>query len=86
MSVLQGSKNRRQRAWAWAEPPHIVIGTPQELCNMVTRWVESNATMLSSLWSSMRWMLPTQQRWEPDVESSIVHSERATFQVFESNL
>jgi superfamily II DNA/RNA helicase len=36
MSVLQGSQNRRQRAWAWAEPPHIVIGTPQELCNMVT--------------------------------------------------
>jgi len=35
MSVLQGSQNRRQRAWAWAEPPHLVIGTPQELCNMV---------------------------------------------------
>eukprot|EP00977_Amphora_coffeiformis_P018027 scaffold6091_cov164-Amphora_coffeaeformis.AAC.11 len=35
MSVLQGSQNRRQRAWAWAEPPHIVIGTPQELCDMV---------------------------------------------------
>ena len=34
MSVLQGSQNRRQRAWAWAEPPHIVIGTPQELCDM----------------------------------------------------
>jgi superfamily II DNA/RNA helicase len=36
MSVLQGSQNRRQRAWAWADPPHVVIGTPQELCNMVT--------------------------------------------------
>jgi superfamily II DNA/RNA helicase len=35
MSVLQGSQNRRQRAWAWAEPPHVVIGTPQELCDMV---------------------------------------------------
>ena len=35
MNVLQGSQNRRQRAWAWAEPPHVVIGTPQELCNMV---------------------------------------------------
>lgn len=35
MSVLQGSQNRRQRAWAWAEPPHVVIGTPEELCNMI---------------------------------------------------
>ena len=35
MNVLQGSQNRRQRAWAWAEPPHVVIGTPQELCDMV---------------------------------------------------
>lgn len=35
MSVLQGSQNKRQRAWAWAEPPHVVIGTPQELGNMV---------------------------------------------------
>jgi superfamily II DNA/RNA helicase len=35
MSVLQGSQNRRQRAWAWAEPPHIVIGTPEELCLMI---------------------------------------------------
>jgi superfamily II DNA/RNA helicase len=35
MSVLQGSQNRRQRAWAWAEPPHVVIGTPQELCDMI---------------------------------------------------
>jgi len=35
MSVLQGSQNKRQRAWAWAEPPHVIIGTPQELCNMV---------------------------------------------------
>ncbi|CAB9512791.1 dependent RNA helicase [Seminavis robusta] len=35
MTVLQGSQNRRQRAWAWAEPPQVVIGTPEELCNMV---------------------------------------------------
>ena len=35
MTVLQGSQNRRQRAWAWADPPQIVIGTPDELCNMV---------------------------------------------------
>ncbi|KAL7568988.1 hypothetical protein ACA910_021279 [Epithemia clementina (nom. ined.)] len=35
MNVLQGSQNRRQRAWAWAEPPHLVIGTPQELCDMI---------------------------------------------------
>jgi superfamily II DNA/RNA helicase len=37
MSVLQGSQNRRQRAWAWAEPPHIVIGTPVELLGMVRK-------------------------------------------------
>ena len=36
MSVLQGSQNKRQRAWAWAEPPHVVIGTPIELTKMVT--------------------------------------------------
>jgi len=35
MSVLQGSENRRQRAWAWAEPPHMVIGTPGELLKMI---------------------------------------------------
>ena len=35
MSVLQGSQNKRQRAWAWSEPPQLVIGTPQELTNMV---------------------------------------------------
>jgi superfamily II DNA/RNA helicase len=35
MSVLQGSQNRRQRAWAWAEPPQVVIGTPEELSKMV---------------------------------------------------
>lgn len=35
MNVLQGSQLKRQRAWAWAEPPQIVIGTPEELTNMV---------------------------------------------------
>lgn len=35
MSVLQGSANKRQRAWARAEPPHIVIGTPRELTDLV---------------------------------------------------
>ena len=35
MSVLQGSGNKRQRAWARAEPPHIVIGTPGELSDLV---------------------------------------------------
>ena len=35
MSILQGSQHKRQRAWAWAEPPHVVIGTPEELTNMV---------------------------------------------------
>ncbi len=37
MSVLQGSGNKRQRAWARAEPPHIVIGTPRELGDLVKR-------------------------------------------------
>lgn len=35
MSLLQGSQLRRQRAWAWAETPHVVIGTPSELLDMV---------------------------------------------------
>ena len=35
MSLLQGSQLKRQRAWAWAETPQIVIGTPTELLNMV---------------------------------------------------
>ena len=35
MPVLQGSANRRQRAWAWSEPPHVVVGTPEELGKMV---------------------------------------------------
>jgi superfamily II DNA/RNA helicase len=35
MSILQGSQHKRQRAWAWAEPPQVVVGTPEELTNMV---------------------------------------------------
>ncbi len=37
MPLLQGSSNTRQRAWAWAEPPHVIVGTPEELSQMVTR-------------------------------------------------
>lgn len=35
MSLLQGSSLKRQRAWAWAEAPQVVIGTPSELLDMV---------------------------------------------------
>lgn len=35
MSLLQGSSLKRQRAWAWAETPQVVIGTPSELLDMV---------------------------------------------------
>jgi superfamily II DNA/RNA helicase len=35
MSLLQGSTLKRQRAWAWAETPHVVIGTPTEVLEMV---------------------------------------------------
>jgi superfamily II DNA/RNA helicase len=35
MSLLQGSTLKRQRAWAWAETPQVVIGTPCELLDMV---------------------------------------------------
>lgn len=36
MSVLEGSSNKRQRAWAWADPPHIVVGNPENLSRLVT--------------------------------------------------
>ena len=42
MSLLEGSKNRRQRAWAVAEPPHVVIGNPRALSRLVEQvggWV-----------------------------------------------
>ncbi len=35
MNLLQGSQLKRQRAWAWAETPQVVIGTPSELLDMV---------------------------------------------------
>lgn len=35
MSALQGSTNKRQRAWARSDPPHMIIGTPQELGHLV---------------------------------------------------
>lgn len=35
MSALQGSTNKRQRAWARSDPPHLVIGTPSELGELV---------------------------------------------------
>lgn len=37
MPLLQGSSTTRQRAWAWSSPPHILIGTPAELHNMISR-------------------------------------------------
>lgn len=36
MSVLEGSSNKRQRAWAWADPPHVVVGNPENLSRLVT--------------------------------------------------
>ena len=35
MSLLEGSQNRRQRAWAWAEPPHLVVANPATLDKML---------------------------------------------------
>jgi superfamily II DNA/RNA helicase len=35
MSLLQGSMLKRQRAWAWAETPQVVIGTPNEVFQMI---------------------------------------------------
>ena len=35
MSVMEGSRNRRQQAWAVAEPPHIVVGNPKSLQRLV---------------------------------------------------
>ena len=34
MSLLDGSSLKRQRTWAWAEPPHIVVGNPTPLRRM----------------------------------------------------
>eukprot|EP01032_Pedospumella_encystans_P017714 gene17714-20181_t len=35
MSVVEGSKNRRQILWATADPPHIVVGNPKALQRLV---------------------------------------------------
>jgi superfamily II DNA/RNA helicase len=35
MTVVEGSKNRRQQLWAVAEPPHIVVGNPRSLQKLV---------------------------------------------------
>lgn len=35
MTVVEGSKNRRQQLWAVAEPPHIVVGNPRSLQRLV---------------------------------------------------
>jgi superfamily II DNA/RNA helicase len=35
MSVMEGSKNRRQALWAKAEPPHVVVGNPRSLQRLV---------------------------------------------------
>jgi len=35
MSLLEGSKNTRQKAWVLAEPPHVVIGNPLALSRLV---------------------------------------------------
>ncbi len=34
MSLLDGSSLKRQRTWAWAEPPHVVVGNPSPLRRM----------------------------------------------------
>ena len=34
MSLLDGSSLKRQRTWAWAEPPHCVVGNPTPLRRM----------------------------------------------------
>lgn len=35
MSLMEGSKNRRQQLWATAEPPHIVVGNPRSIQKIV---------------------------------------------------
>jgi superfamily II DNA/RNA helicase len=33
MSLMEGSKNRRQQLWAVAEPPHIIVGKTNKQTN-----------------------------------------------------
>jgi len=35
MTLVEGSKNRRQQLWATAEPPHVVVGNPRSLQRIV---------------------------------------------------
>ena len=42
MPILQGSTNARVRGWAKSEPPHIVVGTPEEICGLLSRIVRGN--------------------------------------------
>lgn len=35
MTLVEGSKNKRQQLWAVAEPPHIVVGNPKSLQRIV---------------------------------------------------
>ena len=35
MSLLSGSTLKRQRTWAWAEPPHVIIGNAKPVLNMI---------------------------------------------------
>ncbi|KAL3823511.1 hypothetical protein ACHAXA_010833 [Cyclostephanos tholiformis] len=38
MSILQGSSNfSRQRAWSKSDPPHVIVGTPEELTKMIVK-------------------------------------------------
>ncbi len=39
MPILQGSTNARVRGWARSEPPHVMVGTPEELCVLLSRFV-----------------------------------------------
>jgi len=37
MSLLDGSKLRRQRAWAWAEPPQVIVANARPVFEMATK-------------------------------------------------
>ena len=36
MSLLDGSSHRRQRAWAWAEPPQVIVGNAVSVRDMAS--------------------------------------------------
>ncbi len=35
MLVAEGSRNKRQKLWALAEPPKIVVGNPEALLELI---------------------------------------------------